>query len=70
VSETRIISQNNVLGVLQAKYREEMNTQADHVAGGACKNFPEYTHHTGIIYGLALAERMLLDLHDKIEAED
>jgi hypothetical protein len=47
-----------------------MNTQADHVAGGACKNFPEYTHHTGIIYGLALAERMLLDLHDKIEAED
>ena len=38
-----------------------MNDHADHMSTGACKDFPEYQKMAGIIEGLALAERELLD---------
>jgi hypothetical protein len=39
-----------------------MNEMADHVAGGACIDFADYKRCCGIIHGLAIAERELLDL--------
>jgi len=46
-----------------------MNDMSDHISGGACKDYNEYAKCCGIIEGLALAERELLDLKSKLEAE-
>ena len=43
-----------------------MNEHADHIASGACKNFDEYQKMTGVIEGLALAERELLDYVERV----
>jgi len=53
--------------VLRDKIRTDMNNYADDLAGGACRNFEEYQKLCGIISGLALAERYLLDLLEKVE---
>lgn len=46
-----------------------MNEHADHIASGACKDFNEYQKMTGIIEGLALAERELLDYIERVLKE-
>ena len=53
--------------VLRDKIRTDMNNYADDIAGGACRNFEEYQKLCGIISGLALAERYVLDLLKKVE---
>ena len=53
--------------VLREKIRADMNNYADDLAGGACRTFDEYQKLCGIISGLALAERYLLDLLEKVE---
>jgi len=47
-----------------------MNDYADTIAGGSAKDFPEYKHLCGVIEGLALAERELLDVRQKTAAEE
>jgi len=44
-----------------------MNETADHVSAGGCRTFEEYSKCCGIIEGLAIAERELLDLNKHIE---
>jgi hypothetical protein len=56
--------------VLREQIRNDMNNYADDIAGGACRNFEEYQKLVGIIQGLALAERYLLDLAKKVEDAD
>ena len=56
--------------VLREKLRTDMNNYADYCAGGACRTFEEYQKLCGIIQGLALAERYLLDLAQKVEKSD
>ena len=56
--------------VLREKLRTDMNNYADDCAGGACRNFEEYQKLCGIIQGLALAERYLRDLAQKVEQSD
>lgn len=56
--------------VLREKLRTDMNNYADDLAGGACRSFDEYQKLCGVIQGLALAERHLIDLADKVEAAD
>jgi hypothetical protein len=53
--------------VLRDKIRTDMNNYADDLAGGACRSFEEYQKLCGIISGLALAERYLLDLLEKVQ---
>lgn len=53
--------------VLREKIRTDMNNYADDLAGGACRSFEDYQKLCGIISGLALAERYLLDLLQKVE---
>ena len=53
--------------VLRNQIRTDMNNYADDIAGGACRTFDEYQKLCGIISGLALAERYLLDLQQKVE---
>jgi hypothetical protein len=38
--------------------------------GGSCRTFEEYQKLCGIIQGLALAERYLIDLAQKVEESD
>ena len=53
--------------VLREKIRTDMNNYADDLAGGMCRNFEDYQKLCGTISGLALAERHLLDLLEKVE---
>ncbi len=53
--------------VLREKLRTDMNNYADDCAGGACRTFEEYQKLCGTIQGLAIAERHLLDLANKLE---
>jgi hypothetical protein len=56
--------------VLREKLRTDMNNYADDLAGGACRSFDEYQKLCGLIQGLAVAERHLLDLVEKVEQSD
>jgi hypothetical protein len=47
-----------------------MNNYADDLAGGVCRNFDEYQKLCGVIQGLALAERYIIDLAHKLENSD
>jgi hypothetical protein len=44
-----------------------MNDRADNIATGSCASFDEYKHQSGVIEGLALAERELLDIIQELE---
>jgi len=52
----------NLDEALRKSIRQQMNEMADHIAGGACTDFADYKRCCGIIHGLAIAERELLDL--------
>ena len=56
--------------VLREKIRTDMNNYADDLASGICRNFDEYQKLCGVIQGLSLAERHVIDLVEKIEAAD
>jgi hypothetical protein len=48
-----------------------MNEYADNLAAGMAPDFPEYKYVVGQIHGLALAERIILDIGSRrISAED
>ena len=64
---------DNFASVLRDKLRKDMNEHADDLANGICNDYASYQKLCGIIQGLALAERHLLDLVDaqkKDEDED
>ena len=56
--------------VLRDQIRKDMNNYADDLAGGVCRNFEEYQKLCGVIQGLALAERYIIDLAHKLENSD
>jgi hypothetical protein len=56
--------------VLREQIRNDMNNYADDIAGGVCRSFEEYQKLVGVIQGLALAERYILDLAKKAEDAD
>lgn len=56
--------------VLRKKIRDDMNNYCDDLAGGACADYPAYTKLCGVIQGLAIAERYLLDLAKKAIKDD
>ena len=56
--------------MLRTKIREQLNNMADNIAGGSAKDFGEYRYACGVIHGLALAERELLDLIEVAKRND
>jgi hypothetical protein len=56
--------------VLREQIRTDMNNYADDLAGGMCRTFDEYQKLCGVISGLAISERYLLDLLEKVEQSD
>ena len=59
----------DALDRLRRRIRDMMNDYADTLAGGGAQDFPEYNRLSGVIEGLALAERELLDIR-KLTDED
>jgi len=65
---------SNILTTFQERLRREMNDVADHVATGGCLSVGsaadvamEYAKQSGKIEGLAIAERLLLDVTSESE---
>jgi len=58
---------SNALLDLQKSLRTEMNDWTDNLVNGVSPDFADYKYRTGVIHGMALAERHLLDLNEKIE---
>ena len=58
---------DNTLSYLRQQLRRLMNETSDHLGTGACKDYSEYARCCGVIEGLALAERELLDLQERLE---
>ena len=56
----------DVFSLLKKKIRNQMNELADHLAVGSAKDMEDYRKITGIIEGLAWAEREVIDLEDKL----
>jgi hypothetical protein len=59
--------EDGILIAVRKKIRATMEQIADNIACGGCASFEEYKRQTGIIEGLALAERELLDLLEKYQ---
>ena len=55
------------LDLLQKKFRQDMNEMADALSTGAAKDYAQYMKMVGVIEGLAIAERHLLDLMEKVQ---
>jgi hypothetical protein len=58
------------VSVLRDQIRKDMNNYADDLAGGACQNFEQYQKLCGVIQGLAIAERYIIDLAERVEKQD
>ena len=52
---------------LRQEIRKDMDAITDAIATGAASSYDEYTHYTGVIKGLAQAERLVLDLMEAAE---
>ena len=61
------MAEEHLFEVYQQKLRERMNELADSVATGAAQSYDEYRKMVGVIEGLALAERELLDLIEALK---
>jgi|TARA_R100000458_G_scaffold59688_1_gene71169 hypothetical protein len=61
------LSTENFPDALRKMLREKMNDHSDALVGGSCQDFSDYRYMCGIIAGLALAERDLLDLLERGE---
>tara|TARA_B100000508_G_C11194592_1_gene150021 strand:+ start:151 stop:351 length:201 start_codon:yes stop_codon:yes gene_type:complete len=57
----------NLFDSLRNSIRLQMNEMSDHISGGGCTDFSEYSKCCGVIQGLAMAERELLDLKERYE---
>lgn len=55
---------------MRNKLRVDMNNYADDVATGQCADLSQYKELCGVIRGLALAERHLMDLAEKMKEDD
>lgn len=58
------------LEALRKRLREDMNNFTDDIATGQCASYESYKELCGVIRGLAVAERHLLDLAQNIEETD
>ncbi len=56
------MAEESLVDVYRRALRNKMNEMADVVSGGGAQSFEEYKKMVGIIEGLAISERELLDL--------
>ena len=56
--------------VLREQIRKDMNNYCDDIAAGVCQDFAQYQKLCGVIQGLAVAERYVIDLAERVEESD
>lgn len=61
---------DHLLDRLRRRLRDLLNDYADTIAGGGAQDFAEYKRLCGVIEGIALAERELLDVRQKADADE
>lgn len=61
---------SDIADALRKQLRQQMNEYADAVARGDAHSYESYREMVGTITGLALAERMLIDLQKQMENDD
>jgi len=61
------MSSDMLIEKFKSRIRDLMYDRADNIATGSCTSFDEYKHQSGVIEGLALAERELLDIIQELE---
>ena len=57
----------SVLSVLRKKIQAQMSVIADHIASGSSKDMEDYRKMCGMIEGLALSEREIIDLESRLD---
>jgi hypothetical protein len=50
--------------LIKKKLREHLNNLADDLALGGAQDYADYRHRVGVIEGIAIAEREVIDLID------
>jgi hypothetical protein len=50
--------------LIKKKLREHLNNKADDLALGGAQDYADYRHRVGVIEGIAIAEREVIDLID------
>lgn len=60
----------NELDLIKKKIRHHMNEIADDLAGGAAVDYPNYRYLVGMISGLAIIEREIIDQEKAYAEED
>ena len=55
---------------IRKEIRKDMDDMVDSLAVGNARTYEEYAHMTGVIKGLAQAERLLLDLMEAAEKSE
>jgi hypothetical protein len=50
--------------LIKKKLREHLNNLADDLALGGAQDYADYRHRVGVIEGIAVAEREVIDLID------
>jgi hypothetical protein len=55
------------LQLLRQKIREQQDSYKDSLTGGTARDFAEYSHHVGIIAGLDMALRELVEIELLLE---
>jgi hypothetical protein len=58
------------LDVIKQKIRKYLNEYADDLASGVATDYPHYRYLTGVVHGLALIEREIIDLQKSSQEED
>ena len=61
------MTNDTVTGFVRKQIRQVMNDLADHISGGGCANIEEYRFCCGKIEGLAVAEREILDIEQRMQ---
>lgn len=56
----------SIYAPIKRRIREFMNEAADHLASGGATNFEEYIRMVGRVDALALIEREILDIEERI----
>ena len=52
---------------LRQEIRKDIDAITDALSTGAATSFDQYTHYTGVLKGLAQADRLVLDLIEAAE---
>jgi hypothetical protein len=55
------------LDYIRNRIRDNLDQMADHMATGGCETFDQYQYCCGMVKGLAVIEREIIDLEERMK---